>query len=183
LDEHRATNLGERNHVIRRHRLTMVVASACVAFGVGQEPLLAIASDQEQQVAALRRLGGTVFEREGNVVEVNLNRTKILDEDLDRLAGFTAMTDLSLEETVIGNDGLRRLSGLRALAWLNLYRTRVGDDGLAHLEGLTRLEHLPLGETRVTDAGLAQLVACAGSRIWACVATGSPMPAYSTSGR
>jgi hypothetical protein len=168
--------------MIRRPRLTMVVASACVTFGVGRGPLLAIPSDQQQQVAELRRRGGTVFEREGTVVEVNLNRTKILDEDLDRLAGFTAMTDLSLEETVIGNDGLRRLSGLRALAWLNLYRTRVGDDGLAHLKGLTRLEHLPLGETRVTDAGLVHLVACDGSRIWACVATGSPTPDSDMSG-
>jgi hypothetical protein len=158
LDERRATNLGERNRVFSPHRITLVVASACVAFGGGREPLLAIPSDQQQQVAEVRRLGGTVFERDGSVVEVNLNRTKVKDQDLDHLSGFTAMTDLSLEETAIGDDGLRRLSGLKALVWLNLYRTRVGDDGLANLEGLTRLEHLPLGETRVTDAGLVHLV-------------------------
>jgi hypothetical protein len=44
--------------VIRRHRLSMVVTSACVAIGVGRKPLLAIPFDQHQQVAELRRLGG-----------------------------------------------------------------------------------------------------------------------------
>ena len=97
--------------MIRRQRLTMVVAYACVAFGVGRGPLLAIPSDQQQQVAEVRRLGGTVFERDGSVVEVNLNRTNVKDQDLDHLSAFTAMTDLSLEETAIGDDGLRGSPG------------------------------------------------------------------------
>ena len=105
----------------------------------------------------MRKIGGTVIERDGTVVEVNLNRTKVRVDDLGQLTGFTAMTDLSLEETAIGDDGLRRLAGLNSLVWLNLYKTRVTDDGLVHLRGLTRLEHLPLGETKVTDAGLAHL--------------------------
>jgi hypothetical protein len=117
--------------MIRRQGLTMVVASAFVALGVGEGSLHAIPSDQEQQVAELQRIGGTVFERDGIVVEVNLNQTGVKDEDLGQLSGVTAMTDLSLEETAIGDDGLRRLSGLKELVWLNLYRTRVGDDGLS----------------------------------------------------
>ena len=153
--------------MIRRHRVTILVASAFVALAVGAGSLHANPSDHQQQVAELRRIGGTVFERDGTVVEVNLNRTKVQDEDLGRLSGFTAMTDLSLEETAIGDEGMRRLSGLKGLVWLNLYRTRVGDTGLAHLEGLARLEHLPLGETRVTDAGLVHLAGLRRLRIWA----------------
>jgi hypothetical protein len=124
------------------------MASLVVVLGIGGGPvpdvlpgdsqvaapvLTSPESDPAQQVAELRRLGGTVFERDGAVVEVNLNRTRVEDRDLDRLAVFTAMTDLSLEETAIGDDGLRRLAGLKVLVWLNLYRTRVGDDGLSHL--------------------------------------------------
>jgi acetyl esterase/lipase len=114
-------------------------------------------SDLAKQIAELRRMGGVVFEREGTVVEVNLNRTRVQDDDLGRLADFTKMTDLSLEETSIGDDGLRRLATLKDVIWLNLYRTRVGDAGLFHLKGLIKLERLPLGETKVSDAGLQHL--------------------------
>jgi lactate permease len=107
--------------------------------------------------AELERLGGTVFQRSGRIVEVNLNRTRIADADLKLLSGLSALTDLSLEETAIGDAGLAHVSGLKELRWLNLYRTRVGDAGLAHLKTLTKLEHLPLGETRISDPGLAHL--------------------------
>ena len=53
----------------------------------------------QDPTVAIERLGGTVFRREGQVVEVNLNRTKVSDGDLRLLSGLTAMTDLSLEET------------------------------------------------------------------------------------
>jgi hypothetical protein len=153
--------------MIRQHRLTMGMASVLMGLGVEGGPVPAIPpgnshsaadvlpapgsderarpgtipSDQEQQITELRRIGGMVFERDGIVVEVNLHRTRISDKDLGRLAGFTAMTDLSLEETAISDDGLRRLSGLKNLIWLNLYRTGVGD-GLSRIKGLSKLEHL-----------------------------------------
>jgi alpha-glucosidase len=113
--------------------------------------------DPAQAVTALERMGGTVFLRDGQVIEVNLNRTKISDEQLALLSGFPALTDLSLEGTTIGDRGLAHLEHLAELQWLNLYRTRVGNAGLAHLKRLGKLEHLPLGETRVSDDGLAHL--------------------------
>jgi alpha-glucosidase len=113
--------------------------------------------DPSQAVTALERLGGTVFLRDGQVVEVNLNRTKISDEQLALLTGFPALTDLSLEGTMIGDQGLAHLEHLAEFQWLNLYRTRVGNAGLAHLKRLSKLEHLPLGQTRVSDDGLAHL--------------------------
>jgi acetyl esterase/lipase len=130
-----------------------------MAGNLSRDPVqpAAIPSDPERQIAELRRLGGTVFERGGKVVEVNLNRTQVQDGDLDRLSRFLEMTDLSLEGTAISDAGLRRISGLKKLVWLNLYQTRVSDAGLSHLERLTDLERLPLGETRVTDAGLHHL--------------------------
>ncbi len=118
----------------RRHELIMVMAFASLVVALGGRSLHAIPSDLQGPVAALRMIGGTVFERDGTVVEVNLNRTNVRDDDLGQLAGFTAMTDLSLEETAIGDDGLRRLSGLKSLAWLNRYKTQVTAIASSHPE-------------------------------------------------
>ena len=49
--------------MIRQQRLIVIVASAFVGLGVGEESLFAIPQDQEAQVAELRRIGGTVFQR------------------------------------------------------------------------------------------------------------------------
>jgi hypothetical protein len=51
--------------MIHRPHLTAVVASALVALGVGERLPHSILSDQEQQVAELRRIAGTVLERDG----------------------------------------------------------------------------------------------------------------------
>src|SRR5262249_41465753 len=77
----------------------------------------------DEPVAELERLGGTVFRRDGRVVEVNLNRSRIGDDSLRLLKGFPTLTDLSLEQTAIGDSGLQHLAGLSELQWLNLYRT------------------------------------------------------------
>ena len=114
----------------------------------------------ERQTLILKRLkdiDALVFKSEGIVVEVNANRTKITDDDLDGLREFLKMTDLSLEETAITDKGLAHLTKLDGLVWLNLYRTKITDDGLRHIAKLKRLELLPIGETKVTDKGLAHL--------------------------
>ena len=58
-----------------------------------------------KQVGQLKQLGATVFTRKNDVIEVNANRTRITDEDLNLISDFTRMTDLSLEETAVGNTG------------------------------------------------------------------------------
>ena len=112
---------------------------------------------QAERVRRLRRLGATVFLRGDEVVEVNANRTPITDEDLEAIADFTRLTDLSLEGTRIGDAGLVHLRKLQKLEWLNLYRCPIGDAGLRELKGLGNLRHLPIGESKVTDAGLIHL--------------------------
>ena len=112
---------------------------------------------QAERIDALKKLRAVVFVKTGHVVEVNANRTKIVDDDLRLVAGFSEMTDLSLEQTKIGSASLVHLRRLKKLEWLNLYRTQVGDEGLRHLSALPKLRHLPIGETNITDAGLAHL--------------------------
>jgi len=119
------------------------------------------AAGVEQDVQRIEMIGGTVFRRDGRVVEVLLNRREATDEHMSAIAAFKGLTDLSLEETAVGDAGMERISGLQRLEWLNLYRTRVGDDGLRALCRIESLRMLPIGETRVTDAGLAHLPALA----------------------
>jgi arylsulfatase A len=112
---------------------------------------------EAEAVARLEALGGRVFRRDGRIVEVVLNRSRLGDEDLASAGVLADLTDLSLEETQIGDAGVAHLGRLAKLEWLNLYRTRVGDEGLERLSRLPRLKFLPLGETRITDAGLVHL--------------------------
>ena len=70
----------------------------------------------------LRAIGGGVFTKGGVVAEINLNRSKISDDQLKLVAGFEHLTDLSLEQTKIGDTGLAHLTGLAKLEWLNLYK-------------------------------------------------------------
>jgi lactate permease len=110
-----------------------------------------------RRTESIEQLGGTVYQRDGRVVEVNLDRSGINDHLLSLVMDFHHLTDLSLEETSISDAGLMHLDGLTELRWLNLYRTKIGDAGLARVGRLARLEQLPIGETKVTDAGLAHL--------------------------
>ena len=52
--------------MIRRHRIAMAVTAAFIAHGVGERSLPAVPPDQEQRVAELRKLGGTVFGATGS---------------------------------------------------------------------------------------------------------------------
>ena len=81
--------------------LWVVAVSTPAAWGRGAEER----PQESDPVQELWRLGATVFERGGVVVEVHANRTQLLDHHLSLLAGFTELTDLSLEETQVGDIG------------------------------------------------------------------------------
>ena len=87
----------------------------------------------------LREIGAGVFTTNGEVAEINLNRSKIIDSQLKLVAAFPNLNDLSLEETKITGKGLAHLTHLAKLEWVNLFQTQVGDDGLNHLTKLQSL--------------------------------------------
>ena len=91
----------------------------------------------EQAIAAIEKLGGKVNFDEKSlnrpVVSVDLNRTKVTDEELLHLKALTK------------------------LEYLNLDGTKVTDSGLVHLKGLTNLQTLNLDFTKVTDEGVKKL--------------------------
>ena len=57
-----------------------------------------VAADEASQ---LRQLDAGVFTTAGKVTEINLNRSKITDDQLKWVAEFPSLTDLSLEKTKI----------------------------------------------------------------------------------
>ena len=87
------------------------------------------ASGDASAVAALKKLGARIKQDDqGNVVELNLSRSKITDA------------------------GLLHLKALTGLQLLGLGTTQITDAGLVHLKGLTNLQTLNLGQTnKVTD--------------------------------
>jgi hypothetical protein len=91
---------------------------------------------------------------------LDLGKTWISDEGLQRIEGMTQIRQLSLAETPNVTDaGLRHLEKLTQLRRLSLAGNRnLTDAGLTRLaKSLTNLEALDLCDTNVTDAGLDSL--------------------------
>jgi len=124
------------------------------------------ASGDASAVAALKKLGARIKQDDqGNVVELNLSRSKITDAGLLHLKGLTGLQTLSLYRTQTTDVGLVHLKGLTKLQSLNLQLTKITDAGLAHLKGLANLETLSLQLTKITDAGLVHLKGLTGLQV------------------
>lgn len=120
-------------------------------------PKSAPTPNEEQAVAALRRLDADVtFQTKGRVRGIFFP-TSTNDDALVYLEGFDELKVLHLRHTKITDAGLRNLRGLNKLRYLYLVGTEVSDAGLVHLQGLPSLREIRLDGTRVTDAGLEYL--------------------------
>lgn len=88
---------------------------------------------------------------------VNLDGSRVSDDDLKHFEGIKSLRRLYLNGTSITAAGMTHLRGLPNLEILELRETGLGDSGLAHLEDLSSLRSLYLSETRVGDAGLTHV--------------------------
>jgi len=100
--------------------------------------------------------------RDATVIE--LDESRVTDEHLSLLAGYTQVEELRLGGTSVTDAGLAYLRELTTLRQLDLSLTEITDDGLAALLGLTQLHTLWIGGTKVSSAGLKQLAALVGLR-------------------
>ena len=114
-------------------------------------------STQETATQKVSALGGRLFHKKGEVVEVVLNGATFKSGGLNFLSDFPQLTDLSLEKTSASDKDMLVVAKLPRLEWLNLYRTQVGDEGARHLSRSKSLKLLPAGGTKITDGGIAQL--------------------------
>jgi hypothetical protein len=147
-----------------------LLALLCAGCGgaVEREPSLA------QQAAAVR---------EGTTDRIQLESTRLSDDDLAELPGLENLRELLLDhpDSRFTPAGIRQLIGLpnlehlrirgrgiddEALAHLakfdslrilNVPFATFGDESLGHLKALTHLEQLRFGSPRVSDAGMPTL--------------------------
>ena len=73
---------------------------------------------------------------EVTVVEINLDRTGVRDDELAGLRELTELEALSLAETQIGNRALAHLQSLMNLRRLNVSKSKVNNQGLDAIKGL-----------------------------------------------
>jgi len=103
--------------------------------------------------------GGTVHrDDKGDITEVNLSRSWIMDSDLLMLAEIPSITKLDLSHTRITDLGFQHLKKLPNVTEVNLYYAELlGDEALAAMKTWKHLKTLNVRGTKVTDAGLANL--------------------------
>jgi hypothetical protein len=125
------------------------VLGLALLVGCSQNP-------DERAAAAVVHLGGKVkFSGQGAkrvVIEIDLNRTNVTDDQLALLRGLAHLQMLNLSGTSITDRGLAVIHDVSSLKKLNLNLTQIGDAGPAQLVELPALEELYLIETKLTDA-------------------------------
>jgi hypothetical protein len=111
----------------------------------------------EDPATDIKRLGGTVQQRDGRVVEVDLAKSKATDIDLVALTTttFADLKTLKLTDCPITDAALPLLTAFQKLQMLRLSGTKISDAGLAQLFSgvMSRLQ----SGTKISDAGLARL--------------------------
>ncbi|MEK6249609.1 MAG: hypothetical protein N2C12_15610, partial [Planctomycetales bacterium] len=114
-------------------------------------------------IEALQSIGGKLVQDEKDpkrpVKEIDLAflQSRLTDDQLAAVAGFTDTRHLSLERTVVSDAGMKHLRLLKNLESLNLNLTRVTGKGLANIEGVSKLRLLELSGPRITDHSLKHL--------------------------
>lgn len=165
----------------------------CFYFGLLFVSFLGLSSlsnaqeGQDQAIAELKKLGGSIRPIAANVDEMeaafhlsgteisdegvshlpaisklvwlNLRGTKITDAGLVHVGKCANLRKLHLEKTEITDEGLKNLAELKSLEYLNLYGTKVTDEGLKSLAGLPALKKVYVWQTAVTKEGADALKA------------------------
>ena len=118
---------------------------------------------EEQAIAAIRELGGTVelSDFKGRMAaKVSLGNSRVTDADLSHLRAITYLRELFAGGLAIGDEGVAHLNGNLTLESLGLEGTKITDAALAHLATLPYLTNLSVANSGVTEAGLSELAKC-----------------------
>jgi hypothetical protein len=95
---------------------------------------------------------------------LDLRRTQLTDQGLERVGTFHSLKELDLGGTRITDAGLAHVTGLSGLTRLSLCGAPVGPNGHIHLGNLRRLEFLDISCTNVSDNVLTTLAGLTGLR-------------------
>ena len=98
------------------------------------------------------------FGRLRNLTDLKLgSRPSITDAGLKHLRKLTNLVELNIEDSRITDEGLQNLAGLKNLRTISLAHTSITGVGFRYLQGLTKLQDLTLASVPLTDAGLADV--------------------------
>lgn len=92
-----------------------------------------------------------------NISHLDLSKTKITDQGLNKIKGFGNLTWLSLRNTLAGDRGIEAISKLQHLKYLNLVGTAVTDRSVRTLSSMKGLEEIYLLNSKVTEKGVENL--------------------------
>ena len=91
------------------------------------------------------------------IIELNLARTSVSDEQLSVTSELKELRRLHLEYTAVTDVGITHLKACENLLYLNLIETKVSDEGLKSLTEIKSLKELYLFNTNITKEGLRNL--------------------------
>ena len=123
----------------------------------GTQQLVAVVAQKplEVRIAALVRLGAEYdTDSDGNVIEINFRKKKLTPAAWSAFKAFPNLEILDLDNTKLVDDDLKHVQGFKKLRILSLQENPITDAGLKHIKGLTTLENLALTKTKVTGKGL-----------------------------
>jgi hypothetical protein len=96
--------------------------------------------------------------RDGRSTALRLDRTLVVDRDLDSLAGLESqLLRVNFSRSEITDAGLAKLCQMKNLEQLRLASPRITDAGIASVGQLARLRFLHLIDAPITDAGIELL--------------------------
>ncbi|HVX14886.1 MAG TPA: hypothetical protein VHC22_27095 [Pirellulales bacterium] len=115
-------------------------------------------SPQQSAKNAIEQLGGNTRSDKGQVVKIDLRKSRATDNDLAVVRQFPTVDRVSLPPSIT-DAGLRQLEGLPNLTSLDLQNTQIGDEGLATLKTMPKLAQVYIHGSRITAEGAAALQA------------------------
>ncbi|MBM83383.1 MAG: hypothetical protein CMJ78_22725 [Planctomycetaceae bacterium] len=91
------------------------------------------------------------------ITGVDLQGTKIKNEDLEQLVELKSIRYLGLHSTTIDDAAISTIVKLKSLERLELSNTLITDKGLKQLDGLPKLRKLYISNTAATQEGVDAL--------------------------
>ncbi len=95
----------------------------------------------EHVAQTIKRLGGSARMQNGNVVEVQLIKADVSDDDLQFLAGLEKLVWLRLENLPVDGSGLASLAQCTELAELDLSESTITGDALSFSRHSSHCRH------------------------------------------
>jgi len=113
----------------RRGVSLLIVAAICLAFGGCAEPL---PPEHKAAVARMQGLGGKVMFAEGGY-RLNMQNSRLADDDLKELHKIRDLKVLDLEGTQITDEGLKEIAKLKSVVTVALAGTATTREGCQNL--------------------------------------------------